>query len=48
MYSGVPYLITRGGDRIVGVTAAGFTAHPAGQVPVVGGAVVTCQTYNVW
>lgn len=31
----------------MGVTAAGLTASPAGQVPVVGGAVVTWQADDV-
>lgn len=42
------YLITWGGDWVVGITATGFTALPAGQIPVVGGTVVTCQTYDIW
>lgn len=42
-----PYLITCRGDGVVGMAAAGLTATPTGQVPVVGGAVVTHQTRDV-
>lgn len=43
----VSHLVAGGGDGVVGVAAAGFAAAPAGQVPVVGGAVVARQTYDV-
>jgi len=42
-----PYLVAGGGDRVVGVAAARLAAPPAGQVPVVGGAVVTRQPDDV-
>lgn len=45
---GAQYLVAWGCDRVVGVTIARRAAHPVGQVPVVGGAVVACQTHYVW
>lgn len=44
----VGYLVTGRGDGVAGVAAARLAARPPGQVPVVGGAVVTCQSHDVW
>lgn len=44
---GITHLVTCSGDRVVRVTAAGFAAPPAGQIPVVGGTVVTPQTDDI-
>lgn len=44
----VRYLVTGRGDGVVGVAVARLAAHPPGQVPVVGGTVVTRQSHDVW
>lgn len=44
----VGYLVTGRGDGVVGVAAARLAARPPGQVPVVGGTVVTCQSHDIW
>lgn len=41
-------LITLGADRVVGVTAAGCTPLPTGQVPEVGTAAITALALHIW
>ena len=42
-----PHLVAGRVDSVVGFTAAGLTAPPTSQVPVVGLTVVTCQADSV-